>query len=117
MESFIVHAKYEFTYENLAEDVETRFSTSNYKVDRPLATEKNQNFIELMKNKLGGGIMKEFVKVRPKIYSKGTKKCVIKHEIKFEGSKNCLENNEGISQQKFRMKHAVYSLQNLTRLH
>ena len=76
MDSFIVHVKYEFTYENLAEDVETRFSTSNYKVDRPLATGKNQNFIELMKKKLGGGIMKEFVKVRPKIYSKGSDRVI-----------------------------------------
>ena len=48
-----------------------------------------------MKDELGGKIMKEFVVLRPKTYSyltddfeedkkaKGTKKCVIKRELKF----------------------------------
>ena len=62
-----------------------------------------QNVIRLMKDELGGQIMKEFVGLRAKTYSylkdnndenkkaKGTKKCVIKRKIKFQDYKNCLE--------------------------
>ena len=72
------------------EDVETRFDTSNFERDRPLPKGKNKKVIGLMKDELGGQIMKEFVGLRPKSYSylkdnndedkkaKGTKKCVIK---------------------------------------
>ena len=34
--SFIVHVKTNDIYKDIAEDVETRFDTSNYKLDRPL---------------------------------------------------------------------------------
>ena len=35
-ESFIVHIKTENNYKDIAEDVETRFDTSNYEIDRCL---------------------------------------------------------------------------------
>lgn len=35
MDSFIVHIKLEDVYENLAEDVKTKFDTLNYEVKRP----------------------------------------------------------------------------------
>ena len=35
-----------------------RFNTSNYEIDRPFPEEKNKNVIELVKNELGGQIMK-----------------------------------------------------------
>ena len=60
--SFIFHIKTEDVYEDIADDVEKRFDTSNYKVNRPLSTEKN------MKDELGGKSMTEFVVLRPKIY-------------------------------------------------
>ena len=34
--SFIVHVKTNDIYKDIAEDVETRFDTSNYKLDKPL---------------------------------------------------------------------------------
>ena len=34
--SFIVYIKIEDIYKNIAEDVETRFDTSNYELNRPL---------------------------------------------------------------------------------
>ena len=48
-ESFIVHVKTENNYKDIA-DVETRFDTSNYEIDRPLPTEKNEKVTGLMKD-------------------------------------------------------------------
>ena len=90
-------------YKDIAKDVETRFDTSNYELDRPLPKGKNKKVIGLMKDELGGKIMTKFVGLRAKTYSyliddssedkkaKGTKKCVIKRKLKFENCKNCLE--------------------------
>ena len=122
--SFIIHIKTEDFYKDIANDVEKRFDTSNYEVDRPLPTGKNKNVIGLMKDELGGRIITEFVALRPKTYSyltddceedkkaKGTKKCVIKRVIKFNDYKNCLLNGEAVlrSQQRFKSKgHDVYT--------
>ena len=88
-DSFIMNIKTEDFYKDIANDVEKRFDTSNYEVDRPLSTGKNEKVMELMKDELGR-IITEFVTLRPKTYSnltdyckedkkaKGTKKCVIK---------------------------------------
>ena len=68
-DSFIMHIKAEDFYEDIANDVQKRFDTSNYEVNRPLPTGKNKNVIGLMKDELGGKIMIEFVALRPKTYS------------------------------------------------
>ena len=74
-DSFIIHIKKEDFYKNIADDVEKRFDTSNYEVDRPLPTGKNEKVIGLMKDELGGKIMTEFVVLRPKTYSYLTDDC------------------------------------------
>ena len=56
-------------YNDIANDVEKRFNTSNYEVDRLSPTGKNKKVIELMKDELGGRIITEFVALRPKTYS------------------------------------------------
>ena len=101
--SFIVYIKTDDFYKDIAEDVETRFDTSNYELDRLLPKGKNKKVIGLMKDELGGKIMTIFVGLRIKTYSclidhgsgnkiaKGTKKCVMKRKLKFENYKNCLE--------------------------
>ena len=105
-DSFIMNTKTNGFYKDIANDAENRFDTSNYEVNRPLPTAKNKKIIGLMKDKLGGKIITEFVTLRPKIYSfltddskedkkaEGTKKCVIKKMIKFNDYKKCLLNDE-----------------------
>ena len=53
-DSFIFHVKTEDFYEDIAIDVEKRFDTSNYEVNKPLPTGKNKKVIGLMKDELGG---------------------------------------------------------------
>ena len=123
-DSFVIYIKTRNIYEDIAYDVEKRFDTSNYEVNRPLPQGKNKKVIGLMKDKLGGTIMTEFAARRPKSYSylmddgkndkkaKGTKKCVMKKLLKFNDYKNCLLNNEIIlkSQQRFKSEaHNVYT--------
>ena len=107
-DSFIMNIKTNDFYKDIANDVENRFGTSNYKVNRPLPMGRNKKVISLMKDKLGGTIITEFVTLRPKTYSyltddgkedkkaKGTKTCVIKKMIKFNDYKKCLLNDEVI---------------------
>ena len=118
-DSFIMDIKTNDFYKDIANDVENRFDTSNYEVNRPLP-----KVIGLIKDELGGKIIAEFVTLRPKTYSdltddgkedkkaEGTKKCVIKKMIKFNDYKKCLLNDEVIlkSQQRFiSKKHDVYT--------
>ena len=46
-------------YKDTAEDVETRFDTSNYEIDRLLTKGENPKN-RWTKNELGGKVMKEF---------------------------------------------------------
>ena len=123
-DSFIMNIKTEDFCKDIANDVENRFDTSNYEVNRPLPTGKNKKVIGLMKDELRGKIITEFVTLRQKTYSyltrdckedkksKGTKKCVIKRMIKFNDYKNCLLKDEVIlkSQQRFiSKKHDVFT--------
>ena len=98
-DSFIVYIQTDDIYKNIGEDVETRFDTSNYELERPLLK-------GLMKDELGGKIIIRFVGLKAKTYSylidhgkedkraKGTKTCVIKGRLKFKNYKNCFEANE-----------------------
>ena len=111
-DSFIMHIKTEDFYKDIADDVEKRFDTSNYEINRPLPIGKNKKVIGLMKDESGGKIMTEFVALRPKTYSyltydckedkkaKGTKKYVIKQRLKFSDFKVCLINTETILKSK-----------------
>ena len=70
-DSLIYSIRTEDFYSDIANDVETRFDTSGYPSDgsRPLPVGKNKKVIGLMKDELGGEIMKEFVSLRPKMYN------------------------------------------------
>ena len=64
-DSLIINIKTEDFYKEIANDVEKRFDTSNYEVNWQLPTGKNIKVIVLIKDKLGGKIMKEFGVLRP----------------------------------------------------
>ena len=129
-DSFIMNIKTNDFYKDIANDVENRFDTSNYEVNRLLPRGKNKKIIGLMKDELGGNIITEFVTLRPKTYSfltdngkedkkaKGTKKCVIKKMITFNDYKKCLLKDEVMlnPQQRFiSKKYDVYT-ENITKI-
>ena len=41
-DSFIIHTKTEKFYKDIADDVKNRYDTSNYLVDRPTITKRNE---------------------------------------------------------------------------
>ena len=104
----LVHVKSADICTGIAGDVEKRY--------RRLPIGKNKEVIGLKKDELGGRIMKEFVELKPRMYShltddghvdkrvKGTNLVFNKQEIKFEDYKTCLESNRAIlrTQQRFR---------------
>ena len=65
-DSVIVYIKTNDIYKDIPEDVETKFDTSSYELDRPLPKGKNEKVIVLMEDELGGEIMKKLVKLRRK---------------------------------------------------
>ena len=124
-DSLVYKIKTRDFYKDIADDVESRFDTRGYEPDKPLPIGKNKKVIGLMKDELGGKVMKEFISLRPKMYSyrvgedepkkcKGIKKCVVKETISFEDYKRCLLEGRNInrSQMMFRSKkHKIKTLE------
>ena len=84
-------------FQDISNDVEGYFDTSNFPKDHPSRIQgKNKKVPGLMKDEAGGEIIEKFVGLRAKLYSykmfkgkeekkcKGIKKCVIKNKISFE---------------------------------
>ena len=96
-DSFIINIETEDFYEDITQDINKWFDTSNYDKNdkRPLPIGINKKVIRKFKDELEGKIMIEFWALRAKTYAfllddntekkraKGTKKCVIKREIMF----------------------------------
>ena len=111
---FIIHIFTEDFYEDIANDVNKWFDTSNYDKNdkRPLPIEVNKRVIGYFKDELGGKIMAKLCGPRAKTYAykmdddiekkkaKGTKKCVIKRRLKFEDYTDSLFNNKTILRSK-----------------
>ena len=116
-------------YRDIAKAVEKSFDTSGYSKDesRPLPIGKNKKvMIDLMKDELGGKIIKEFVALRTKMYAyrkidkkveekrcKSTKKCVVAEDLTFDDYKACLFDGKTIYREQMlfeNMKHKVYTV-------
>ena len=129
-DSFIINVKTEDFYKDISENVIERFDNSDYIYDRPLPIGVNKKVLGLMKDELGGGIITEFVALRPKAYSyktednvelkkaKGTKKCIINKMLNFNDYKNCLFDNGKIlrSQQRFKSENHIVYTENINKI-
>ena len=94
-DSFVISIFTEDFFEDINNDVERWFDTSNYDKNdkRPLQTGINKKVIGMFKDELRGNIMKEFCALRAKPYAylmdddsekkntKGTKICLIKVKL------------------------------------
>ena len=124
--SFVINIFTEDFFEDINNDVERWFDTSNYDENdkRPLPIGKNKKVIGLFKDELGGKIMKEFCALRAKTYTylmdddsekkkaKRIKRCVIKRRLMFENYKDSLFNNKTILKSQLIFKsdhHDVYT--------
>ena len=87
-------------YKDIAKDVETKFDTSGYLKDdnRPPITGKNKKVIGMIKDELGGKIMRKCVALRQKICNayrkteKYKKMCVAAVGLTFDKYKVSLTN-------------------------
>ena len=68
-DTFIACIKTDDTYKVIREDVETRFDTSSYELDKPLTKRNNWKIIGLIKYVLGGKTMTKLVGLKAKTYS------------------------------------------------
>ena len=125
-DSFVINIFTENSFEDINNDLERWFDTSNYDENdkRPLQIGVNKKKIGTFKNELGGKIMKELCVLRAKTYAylmdddiekkkvKGIKKCVIKHRLMFENYKDSLFNNKAILKSQLGFKsdrHNMYT--------
>ena len=120
-DSFFLHIQTEDFYKDTANDVNEWFDTSGYKekINRPLVKGINEKEIGKFKDELNGIAMIEFCAPRAKTYAfkddddkktkkaKGTKKCVIKNDLKLEDYKDSVLKNKTIlrSQKRFKSDH------------
>ena len=125
-DSFVIHIFTEDFFEDINNDVERWFDTSDCDKNdkRPIQTGMNKKVIGMFKDELGPKIMKEFCALRAKTYAylmdgdnenkkaKGTKNCIVKRRIMFENYKDSLSKNNIILRSQLRFKsdlHNVYT--------
>ena len=106
-DSLIYEIKTDYFYNDIAEDVESKFDTSEFNKDHPAINDfgfkvgVNKKVIGMFKDETGGKLIEEFVGLRSKLYSyklhdkehkrcKGVKKNVVAKSITHEDYKNCL---------------------------
>ena len=102
-DTFIVRVKANDIYENITDDVETRFGTWNFELNRPQPKGKNKKVIGVMKDQLDEKTMKTTDGVRTETYSylvddggekkknQKLQKIAIKRKLNYEDFKNCSE--------------------------
>ena len=102
-DSLMYEIQTEDFYEDISNDVELKFDTSDYPEDHPsgIKTGINKKVIGMFKDEVSGKQIEEFVGLRAKLYSykladdehkkcKGVKKKVVEQTITHEDYKNCL---------------------------
>ena len=111
-DSLMYQIQTDYFYEDISEDIEEKFDTSDYPPDHKsgITTGVNKKVIGMFKDEVAGKQITHFVGLRPKLYSfkiedssgnwgsikkcKGIKKNIIKKGINFEDYVNCLFSGE-----------------------
>ena len=104
-DSLMYSIKTEDFYEDIKNDVDSKFDMSDYPKDHPLYSSTNKKVIGMFKDEVGGRQITEFVGLRAKLYSyvmggndhkkcKGVKKSVVKKSITHQDYKECLLSGE-----------------------
>ena len=93
-DSFIVYIKTDDVYKHNAQNLKTRFDTSNYELDTPLPKESQmgkiwQNLLHHEQKRIANRLNIDDSSDDKK--AKDTRKYVIKGKFKFENYKNCVE--------------------------
>ena len=100
-DSLLIHIETEDVYKDMRDSSEL-YDTSNFNKHHELFSEDNKKVLGKFKDECGGVPIKEYVGLRPKMYSiitegqqefrkaKGVKKCVVKNEITHENYKQSL---------------------------
>ena len=68
-DSFLVYIKTNDVQKDIPEGAGTRFDTSHYELDKLLRKRKTKRLIGVMKAELGGKILVNYVRLKPKTYS------------------------------------------------
>ena len=110
-DSLVLEIETEDFFADIAKDVPEWFDTNDFPADHPAVlngmpiVKENKKKIGLMKDECGGAILKEFIALKPKLYSflieenaettekqkaKGVKKCMIKKSLRHENFVKCL---------------------------
>ena len=104
-DSLVYNIKTEDFYKDISEDISERFDTSNcIDIDRPLPMGMNKKVISLMKDEMGGSIIKEFITLNPKYIKeneikedkkcKGIKRSVVLNNLSFDDYMQTLVTNK-----------------------
>ena len=123
-DSFFINIFTEDFFEEINNDVEGWFDTSNYDNNdkRPLPIGMNKKVVGLFKVDLGGKTMKEFCALRTETYAylmdddsekkkaKEIKKWVVKCTLMFENYKDSLFNKKTLLKSQLRFKSDHYNV-------
>lgn len=116
---------YEITTDDVYQDLakyKHLFDFSNYPRDHSLYDKQNQTCLGKMKDEMGGQLVKEFVGLRPKMYSllkmngvekkvaKGVIRSTLKRKIRHENYKKCLFNSKLLSEDMYLIRNSRHQL-------
>jgi DNA polymerase type B, organellar and viral/Recombination endonuclease VII len=105
-DSLVLYIKTEDLYADLEKHFKSDLDTSNYPKDHPLYDPKNNKVLGKFKDEMGGGIMRKFVALSPKVYgykmmnedqvtkAKGVKRSTL-NTIRFDDLMKALHSENG----------------------
>ena len=125
-DSFVMEVKTEDVYKDIAPDVQKTFHTSNYKEEHPsgLPVGLNKKLPRMMKDKMAGGVIVQYVGLRSKLHgmmsldgkvkkrAKGVPKSVVKKSVNFDHYRRCLFEGEKVMAQFYTLRsreHVIHT--------